>query len=64
MLVEAVVCGVGGEPGALWPAEAEILLFGWDSLVVEESFASAAFLLRVLGGMVTRDSEAVTESLR
>lgn len=44
-------------------AEAEILLFGWISLV-DGSVASAAFLLRVLGEMMTGDSEATTESKR
>lgn len=60
MVVEAVVTGVGGEPWLEWPAEAEILLLGCKSLVVEDNFASAAVLLRVLGGMVTGDSEAKT----
>lgn len=52
MVVEAVVSGVGGEPGGGWAAEAEILLFGWMSSVGAR-VASAAFLLRVWGEMVT-----------
>lgn len=64
MLVEVVVRGVGGEPWVLQAAEADILLLGWLSFGVEDNFASAAFLFRVLGGMVTAtsDSEAATES--
>jgi hypothetical protein len=60
MVVEAVVRGVGGEPWFGWPAEAEILLLGCESLVVEDSFASAAVLLRVLGGIVAVDSDLKT----
>lgn len=63
MLVEAVVTGVGGEPWVGWAAAAEVLLLGRRSLVVEDNFASAAFLLRDLGGMVMGDSEAKTRVL-
>lgn len=63
MVVDAVVKGVGGETSVFLAAEAEILLFGWMSLV-DGSVASAAFLLRVLGEMMTEDSEATTESKR
>lgn len=52
MVVEAVVKGVGGETSVLLAAEAEILLFGRISFV-DGSVASAAFLLRVLGEMMT-----------
>lgn len=54
MVVEAEVRGVGGEAWASRAAEAEILLLGWISLV-DENVASAAFLLRVWGGMVTTE---------
>lgn len=63
MLVDAVVTGVGGEPCDGRAAAAEVLLLGWRSLFVEDNFASAAFLLRDLGGMVTGDSEAETRVL-
>ena len=63
MLVEAVVTGVGGEPCDGWAAAAKVLLLGRRSLVVEDNFASAAFLLRDLGGMMTGDSEAKTRVL-
>lgn len=63
MVVEAVVRGVGGETSVFLAAEAEILLLGWISLV-DGSVASAAFLLRVWGEMMTGDSEAATESER
>lgn len=56
MLVDAVVTGVGGEPCVGWAAAAEVLLLGWESLIVEDNFASAAFLLRDLGGMVTGEA--------
>jgi len=45
---DAVVSGVGG--AASGPAEAMILLFG--RAFVEDIVASAAFRLRVVGGMV------------
>lgn len=54
MVVEAVVRGVGGEVWASRAAEAEILFLGWISLV-DERVASAAFLLRVWGGMMTTE---------
>ncbi len=46
--LDAVVTGVGGAVSG--PAEARILLFGADA--AEDIVASAAFRLRVVGGMV------------
>jgi hypothetical protein len=46
--LEAVVRGVGGAVAG--PAEARILLFG--AVAAEDIVASAAFRLRVVGGMV------------